>query len=117
MPVTIAQLVLDCADAEKLAAFWSAALNRPVAPGAGPYFAQIPGEFALMFLAVPEAKQGKNRLHLDLSPRDGSDARAELERLLALGATQVSEHDEHGVRWVGLQDSEGNEFDLGLPST
>jgi hypothetical protein len=67
-----------------------------------------------MFLAVPEGKQTKNRLLLDLGAAEGSSAEAELDRLLALGATRISEHHEHGVRWVCLNDPEGNEFDLGL---
>jgi hypothetical protein len=115
MSVAVAQIVFDCRNAEKLAAFWSAALERPVDEGANPFFATVgrgaPG--ALMFLAVPEPKAGKNRLHLDLFPARGSDWRAEIERLTALGAVPVTEHAEFGTAWVTLRDPEGNEFDLG----
>jgi hypothetical protein len=111
----IAQTVIDCQDAEKLAGFWSAALERPVDPGANPFFATIgrgsPG--ALMFLRVPEPKAGKNRVHLDLAPAPGTDWQAELDRLATLGAVRVGEFREYGVHWVTLQDPEGNEFDLG----
>lgn len=65
----------------------------------------------ILFQAVPEAKAGKNRLHLDL--RVGPEAcDAEVARLEALGATVVSVHDGPDGRWVLMQDPEGNEFDV-----
>ena len=117
MSVEVAQVVIDCSDAEKLAGFWSQLLQRPVEPGANTYYAMLPGSPAIMLLAVPEAKQVKNRVHLDLRLGEGAedpDWQGELERILALGATQVSEHREHGVHWVCLKDPEGNEFDLAV---
>ncbi|GAB3258348.1 VOC family protein [Kineosporia babensis] len=117
MSVNIAQVVIDCSDAQKLAGFWSAVLDRPVGDGANQFVATLPGgpgETSLMLLAVPEGKQSKNRLHLDLGLSEGSDWQKELERILALGATQVSEHREYGIHWVCLQDPEGNEFDLAV---
>jgi Glyoxalase-like domain len=115
MTVTVAHTVVDCQDAEKLAGFWAAVLERPVDEGANPFFATVglgmPG--ALMFLAVPEPKTVKNRVHLDLAPAAGSDWRAEIDRLTALGAVQVAEYAEFGTAWVTLRDPEGNEFDLG----
>ena len=81
MGLQVAQVVVDCEDAAKLAAFWAEVLERPVDDGASPYFATIRGGGtpALMFLKVPEAKQGKNRLHLDLT---SPDWRAEVKRVL-----------------------------------
>ncbi len=114
MSVSIAQIVIDCGNAEKLAGFWSAVLERPIEDGANQYFATLPGTPSLMLLAVPEGKQSKNRVHIDLGPAPETDWRAELDRILALGATQVSEHEEYGLRWVCLQDPEGNEFDLAV---
>lgn len=65
----------------------------------------------LLFQQVPEAKSVKNRLHLDLLV--GPDAiDAEVERLVGLGATRVSEHDDESGRWVLLADPEGNELDV-----
>ena len=75
----LGQIVIDSVDAAQLAGFWSQLLERPVLDGANPFFAVIPpandGSFpALMFLAVPEPRQGKNRQHLDLvSPPDTTD--------------------------------------------
>ena len=61
----------------------------------------------LLFLAVPEAKAVKNRLHLDLRP---DDQELEVERLEALGAIQVSVGQSGLEDWIVLADPEGNEF-------
>ena len=53
----------------------------------------------------------KNRLHLDLRPRDGETRDAEVERLLAMGATAFDDQRQpDGTGWMVLQDPEGNEF-------
>ena len=57
-------------------------------------------------------RAGKNRLHFDLRPRDGSRDE-EVERLLGAGATLVADHRGMygpGSGWVTLADPEGNEF-------
>jgi len=65
----------------------------------------------ILFQAVPEAKVVKNRVHLDLLV--GPEAHdAEVERLVALGATVVGVHDGVEGRWTLLADPEGNEFDV-----
>jgi hypothetical protein len=115
--LSLGQIVVDAADAATVADFWSRLLDRPLVDGANQYFAVVPpapdGSVpALMFLAVPEARSGKNRLHLDLvSP----DQPAEVERAVALGATRLGDFDEYGTRWTTLADPEGNVFDIGLP--
>jgi hypothetical protein len=115
--LTLGQIVVDATDAAAVAGFWSRLLDRPVADGANPYFAVVPpapdGSVpALMFLAVPEPRTGKIRLHLDLvSP----DQPGQVERAVALGATRVGDFEEYGTRWTTLADPEGNLFDIGLP--
>jgi hypothetical protein len=74
----------------------------------------------IYFQRVPESKAGKkNRLHLDLGYSDGPSSsvaerrpveRAAVERLVALGATEVGEVEEMGGVWVVMLDPEGNEF-------
>ena len=44
----------------------------------------------LLFIEVPDAKQVKNRIHFDLRPRSGTRDE-EVERVLALGATEVAD--------------------------
>jgi hypothetical protein len=65
----------------------------------------------IVFVPVPEAKTVKNRVHLDVNP-SGNEQAAELERLLALGATRVDVGQSDEVPWVVLADPEGNEFCL-----
>jgi len=60
-----------------------------------------------LFLRVPEAKELKNRLHLDLRPDDQA---AELARFEALGARRVDVGQRVDSSWVVLADLEGNEF-------
>ncbi|MBH1934392.1 hypothetical protein I5Q34_08825 [Streptomyces sp. AV19] len=63
----------------------------------------------VLFLAVPEPKEGKNRLHLDLHV--GPERRdAEVERLEGLGARVLREVNEYGSHHVTMADPEGNEF-------
>jgi glyoxalase superfamily protein len=63
----------------------------------------------VLFLAVPEHKTTKNRVHLDVHV--GADkAAAEVTRLVELGATVLYRVDEPGSRHVTLADPEGNEF-------
>jgi hypothetical protein len=115
MSLSTAHIVFDCADAPGLAAFWSAALERPVDPGSNPYFATVgrtgtpPLSVVYMFIAVPDERLGKNRLHVDLV---AGDRTTEVTRLGGLGAQHVGDFDEYGTRWTTLADPEGNLFDV-----
>jgi predicted enzyme related to lactoylglutathione lyase len=116
MSVGFGQIVIDSLRANDIAGFWSALLERPLNDGANQFFAMIPasedGSFpALMFLAVPEPRQAKNRVHLDLT---ADDLPAEVERAVSLGATKVADFNEYGATWTTLTDPEGNIFDIGL---
>lgn len=119
MSLWLSHIVIDCADPPALAGFWSAALARPVDDRTGKFFASIDDHVAdrpsWFFIKVPEDKQGKNRLHVDLC---ADDRVAEVERLVELGATAISEHDEWGAVWTVLADPAGNEFCVGqLPAS
>jgi predicted enzyme related to lactoylglutathione lyase len=106
---TLAAITFDCADAKSLAEFWSAVLARPVDDGADADYATIPGDPMLAFTTVPEPKQAKNRVHVDLV---AEDLEAEVDRVIALGARRLGDFDESGERWTTLADPEGNEFDI-----
>lgn len=105
----LTHLTFDCADAAKLAGFWSAVLDLPVAADASADFAAVEGTPGWMFLKVPEGKTVKNRVHPDLST---DDLDREVQRLTTLGATRLVDHTEDGTTWTTLADPEGNEFDL-----
>jgi hypothetical protein len=111
MTLHLANITFDCADSARVANFWSAALNRPLDADPNQWFASIGrgdrSQPTWLFIKVPEAKQAKNRVHVDLR---SANRDAEVARLLGLGARHHSEHDEHGLQWTTLLDVEGNEF-------
>jgi predicted enzyme related to lactoylglutathione lyase len=110
----LGNITIDCADVLLVARFWSAVLDRPLDARGSEHFSSIGGtdperkEPAWYFARVPEAKQAKNRVHVDLTTPD-PDA---VPRLVALGATVVEEHEVPGGshRWTVMRDPEGNEF-------
>ena len=68
------------------------------------------GTTRVLFIEVPDAKQVKNRLHLDLRPVDGTREQ-EVERVRVVGATLVADRRlPDGSGWATLADPEGNEF-------
>jgi predicted enzyme related to lactoylglutathione lyase len=103
-------LVIESTDPHRLADFWAAALGQQILYSddheviVGASADSYPG---LCFLPVPEGKQAKNRLHIDLNPDDRD---AEVARLIALGATRVDVGQAPEATWVVLADPEGNEF-------
>jgi hypothetical protein len=115
MTIRLHALTFDCADAATLGEFWAQALGRELDPGAGKQFASIGlqdaggSESRWAFAQVPEGKSVKNRMHPDLI---AADLGAEVERLVALGATWKADIDFGTMRWTTLQDPEGNEFDV-----
>jgi hypothetical protein len=65
----------------------------------------------VLFQLVPEPKTVKNRVHLDVNV--GADrVAAEVERLVARGATVLHEGRQGPHRWVTIADPEGNELCL-----
>ncbi|MEV4116125.1 MULTISPECIES: VOC family protein [unclassified Nonomuraea] len=117
------ELVVDCHDPERLAAFWCAVLDFKVIDRSedkveiGSWEPTVEEVRArqmpptLLFIRVPEGKIVKNRLHLDVSPIDGSTDN-EVARLLGLGAAKVDMGQGPGRSWVLMADPEGNEFDV-----
>jgi predicted enzyme related to lactoylglutathione lyase len=109
------ELVIDCADPERVAAFWSRVLDYPVIERGPEGEIEIGGSDSraptLVFVRVAEPKTVKNRVHIDVNPT-GDDQDAELERLLALGARRVDVGQTPDVSWIVLADPEGNEFCL-----
>jgi hypothetical protein len=103
------EVVVDCRDPQALGLWWRDALGWVVVGESDDGVEIAPAEDAhptMMFGAVPDGKNGKNRLHFDFVPDDQA---AEVERLIALGATRA-DVGQHDVPWVVLADPEGNEF-------
>jgi hypothetical protein len=113
-------IVVDCERPSALARFWAAALHgyavreydaaeiaRLAAQGFTPETDPVvmvdgPGP-NLCFQQVAARDAGKGRLHLDV---EAADRRAEVARLVALGASVAREADDYVV----LRDPEGNRF-------
>ena len=109
-----AAIVVDCAEPEPLARFWSEAIGWEAKPdkdgdwGLRPPSGRGP---RLELLRVPDGpKTVKNRLHLDLAPGPDGDQAAEVARLKGLGAVPVDIGQGDDVTWVVLADPEGNEL-------
>ncbi|MBN0044666.1 VOC family protein [Streptomyces actuosus] len=111
MTSLIRHVTIDCADPYELAGFWSRVLDLPLHDDDRPGDPEASIEGAgLLFLAVPETKTVKNRLHFDLQPQDRTRDE-EVRRLVALGAALVADHRKpDGTGWAVLGDPEGNEF-------
>lgn len=103
-------LVVDATDPARLARWWAEALGYQIVN-------ELPDEVEIrrtpdtlpgvVFVPVPEGKETKNRLHIDLRP---ADQEAEIERLVNMGARHVDVGQSPDDSWVVLADPEGNEF-------
>ena len=115
MSIRIQCLCIDTTDPARLAGFWQAALGWRrtfekddevvLEPPAGSREDGVVPD--LLFLRVPEVKESKNRLHLDLRPEDQA---AEVARLAGLGAWPVDIGQGAQASWVVMADPDGNEF-------
>jgi predicted enzyme related to lactoylglutathione lyase len=117
MTSRFAQWTLDVQDSRKMAAFWSAALGYEIEDdGDGPHLwpprDAPPGSPTVWLQPADGPKSGKNRNHPDLYVTDGGDVEAEVERLVALGASRADVGQKGDEGFVVLADPEGNEFCL-----
>ncbi|MFD9209415.1 VOC family protein [Streptomyces sioyaensis] len=119
MACRISELVIDCADPDLLAAFWSEVLGY-VELGReddgsieiGPPGVGFGGPQPTLVLSPSsDPRPAKLRLHIDVNATD-RDQDAELQRLLALGAGRVDVGQTGTESWHVLADPEGNEFCL-----
>ena len=139
------QITFDCADPAMLAEFWADVLGYEIQKPPGNFVSWDdaldamgvpldrrndasavvdPDEAGprLFFQKVPEGKQAKNRVHLDVRAAPGLDGaarmdglEAEAERLVARGATRLERHEPSpplGAGHIVMADPEGNEFCL-----
>ena len=142
------QLTIDANDPAMLARFWAQALGYQPVPPTEPattwhslYRARLGEDAAfddrlfdpagvrppIWFQQVPEAKAGKNQLHLDLYPT-GRDNALPMERRIEIVEAKVAEltglgasaqrrtrHDDRAdpTYFVLMHDQEGNEFCVG----
>ncbi|MER6530089.1 VOC family protein [Streptomyces sp. NPDC001508] len=105
-PMRIHALIVDATNPERLAAFWSDLLGRPVVGRTGPYvWLRREDGLGLGFQQTAERKSGKNRMHFDITSPDPA---AEQQRVEALGGHRLQEYADGG--FLVMADPEGNEF-------
>ncbi len=97
---------VDSEDPPALAAWWQRLVGGEMHIDADGDVALRTGDVRLLFLAVPDSKRGKNRLHVDLRATNFESA---VGAALALGAARADDVYD-GPRWQVLRDPEGNEF-------
>jgi hypothetical protein len=111
-PRWVTSVTIDCHDPQALATFWSRLLGLEICPRQGRYVAlrrpqtQAP---ELVFQPVPEPKDGKVRLHLDVG---ADDLEKSTRYALELGASIAVDLDGGEESLRVLRDPEGNEFCL-----
>jgi predicted enzyme related to lactoylglutathione lyase len=113
MASRLTEITVDCADVDRVAAFWGEVFGWDVQTKDDLRWMCETGNPAdggpiLVFAPVPEPKTVKNRVHIDVNPR-GCDQAEEVERLTRLGATRI-DIGQGDVPWVVMADPEGNEF-------
>ena len=121
MPAKVGYLAIDTVDPNGLAPFWCGLLGVQVDTviGDGDFLILTPTEESLTvgFQHVPETKDGKNRVHLDLVVDDLDAATAEVEELGGRWLEPDNTRELEGFLWRCMADPEGNEFDLDVLPT
>ena len=115
----VAHTTVDCHRAYELSEWWKQLLGYvdvdgdPNEPGHEECMILDPDTgHSILFIEVPDAELPAKRIHFDVRPREGTRDE-EVERVLALGATQVDDQRGTygpGTGWVVLADPEGNLF-------
>jgi predicted enzyme related to lactoylglutathione lyase len=112
-----AYIIIDSQDPDRIVPFWCALLGVEVrqyreggqivslepAPS-------LPGSMMLVFQRVPEAKIGKNRVHVDMFVGDLDEGTARVEELGGRWTEPRTTVDDGGSSWRVMADPEGNEF-------
>ena len=97
---------MNVADIPRAKAFWAAALGYAASSGGNEAILVPGGGGAGPALLFDES----DRMHLDLWAADAAEQRAEVERLVSLGATRVDWTYPENADFVVLADTEGNLF-------
>jgi catechol 2,3-dioxygenase-like lactoylglutathione lyase family enzyme len=110
MTCRIGELSIDCADPERAAAFWCAALgyHETARDHVGVVIAGDPSAPTILLSRSSDEKRTKNRVHFDICPV-GTTRDAEVARLEALGARRV-DIGQGEPSWQVMVDPEGTEF-------
>ncbi|GHJ43790.1 hypothetical protein Cs7R123_11320 [Catellatospora sp. TT07R-123] len=100
----IRSIVLHVGDTGRAAAFWTGALGYERSPDNPEFLVPPDGDGPRLHL------DSGDRTHLDLWVDGPDEQRAEVERLVALGASEVAWQYPDGADFVVLADPDGNLF-------
>jgi predicted enzyme related to lactoylglutathione lyase len=106
-------ITIDVNDLKKGVEFWSRALGaklEPIGDASKAIFQriEIPNHnLHVLLQLVPEKKQSKTRMHIDI---ETDNVPAEVKRLEKLGAKVVRPVEERGFQFSVMEDPFGNEF-------
>ena len=109
----LCHIVIDVDDLERGADFWSAVLDaeeesvNPESAEVYRLFRLPDSQIRLLLQCTHDAKQSKERVHIDL---ETDDVEAEVRRLEELGATRWDHQRERGYDLWVMRDPWGNEF-------
>ena len=106
-------LCFDANQPLKLARFWAAALRWKLDNEMDQVLSLVTTDKSGMridFAPVPEKKEGKNRIHIDLTSASIDDQKETVDQLIELGASHIDIGQSPADRHVVLADPEGNEF-------
>ena len=117
MGLRMQAVIVNCHDPGRLAEFWAEALGWRITVRGDPEWGIEPPEGSredsvvpdLLFIRVPDAKQGFNRLHLDLRPT-ATPTRPPRSPASRRSAPPASTSARATCSWVVMADPEGNEF-------
>jgi catechol 2,3-dioxygenase-like lactoylglutathione lyase family enzyme len=109
MAMRMGSVVINCADLEAMARFWTAALDLRAGPVTdGGRFRVLHGPGVNLSLQVTDTPvTARDQMHLDLYTDDQA---AEVRRLTELGAKYVRHNEDPDDDYVVLTDPEDNQF-------
>ena len=118
MAIKFEGVTVDASDPRGLAEFWAAVLGWKIGGELEEIEVWIQPDTSdsvstgfpeILFLINAEAKQVKNRLHLDLRPDNQAEEVARLEKLGAK-RIDIGQNQNESCTWVVMADPEDNEF-------
>jgi catechol 2,3-dioxygenase-like lactoylglutathione lyase family enzyme len=102
--VNIGSIVMNVSDIRRASEFWSRALGYVPRNGHDAVLTPSSGDGPLLWLDEEDST------HIELWAADSEEQRAEVERLVSLGAKRVDWTYPDGANFVVLADTEGNLF-------
>lgn len=114
--VRLSHVIIDSSDPDRISPFWCGLLGTEVETrlddGRFVFLRATDGGVSIGIQRVPERKETKNRVHMDL---EVDDLEASTRWVRSHGGSRVADHQMGTFRWRVMADPEGNEFCL-VPS-